>query len=317
MAIPFPIRALRFCAVPKLFRSKHLRFVSVPFHGLPFRCQAHPLTSASLLFPADPVQFNAFPSHSLAWPISAVPLLVCAIPSRCFPQLIRCDSPPSVATAYLFAAFPSRSKSELCKSNAELSWAIPRLISASFRFAPADPITTVLCLFNPVLCFAFATQTMQFRCVSMLIHSFAINSVPKQCPAGYAIPTQNLATLLRSLAVRNVAFPQPFSAFGAIPLLCQANHVWATQCQSNAPLAMQCRFFAVYAIPMRRMSGLCSSQAVPSYLCYACAALPCSFPMQSPSKQGPCCTMFIRSMLCRSLSPPGFAMRCNATAMPL
>lgn len=152
--------------------------------------------------------------------------------------------------------------------------------------------------------------------------------MPKQCPAGYAIPTQNFATLLRSLAVRNVAFPKRFNAVWAIPKRRQAKQIWL--CNSVSLLSLRFRglsplfkSFAAYAIPMRLMSGLCNSQAVPSYLCYAVAtrsrampALPCSLPPQRLSRQSSCGTMFIRSMLCLGISDHSIAPAHLISAVP-
>lgn len=128
--------------------------------------------------------------------------------------------------------------------------------------------------------------------------------MPKQCPAGYAMPTQNFATLLRSLAVRNVAFPKRFNAVWAIPKLRQAKQVWL--CNAVSLLSLRFRglsplfkSFAAYAIPMRRMSGLCNSHAllVVSMLCLRCPVLCQCEAARISSVPCPCGTMFIRSML--------------------
>ena len=175
--------------------SRLFRFVSVPFHGLPFHRLALYFISASQRFNAFPVQFNTFPSHSFAFQSNSSSKLFSSYPPRCLSQLRRCDSPSISARSEHICAMQIP-----CAS----VYAIPRLSSASFRFSAADPITTVLYLCYPPLCFAFATNSLAILmpCVSMLFLCSAVD---------------------------------------AIPMLCQAKQVWSTQCQSNASLAMQFR----------------------------------------------------------------------------
>ena len=200
---------------PLPFRFPAVQGYSVPYPRTPVLCCsisthicAFPLRVGAFPWAAIPVHCNTFPSHSMAYQCNSGSEQFTSFPSRCFSQLIRCDSPPTIASAYLFAAFPALSKSGLCKSHAELIWAIPRLSCASFRFASANqndavpfPSGALLCLcvtdhaipkrFNAILampmlgqakqiwlCNSISSLSLRFRSISPLFKSFAAYTIP-------------------------------------------------------------------------------------------------------------------------------------------
>lgn len=166
--------------------------------SFPFRCDSMLFQCSSTRFPAIPLRFRAFPAQG----------------SSPHFRLVDCLS---YADAIHRPSLPGRSTSALCKSVATNVGANPRLISASFRFSAADPITTVLYLCDSLLCFPFATNSLaiplpsvsafalpllccQYNSLAVPSKTSLVYAIPTQCLAGYAIPPQHLSGLCKSIS---------------------------------------------------------------------------------------------------------------------
>lgn len=196
----FRFKSVQSCSVPALCLSQLFRFVSVPFHGLPFRGDAlHsvPFRCDSMLFQCSSTRFPA------------IPLRIIAIPAQGSSPHFRLVACLSYADAIHRPSLPGRSTSALCKSSATRVSAIPRLISASFRFSAADPITTVLYLCDSLLCFPFATNSLAILmpCVSLLFHCFAVYTIPFQRNASLAMQFRRNTCLVYAIPYLSYAIP--------------------------------------------------------------------------------------------------------------
>lgn len=250
MAVPVPCGSW-------LFRSLSAHSGSVLFlcpaflrDSVACRCLSMGCHSGSMQHVSKPFHFSARQCNSGSEQFTP-------FPSRCFSQLIQCDSPPTISSAYLFAAFPALSKSGLCKSHAERSLAIPRLSCASFRFSAANQNDAVPFPSGALLCLCVADY-----------------AISKRFNAVLAMPMLGQAKqiwLCNSLAadVRSMQFPCVARRIYAMPLL-----RGAAPCL-RCPVLCRCKASPSRSHAVQCSSGLCYALSPPGFsMRYNAVALP-------------------------------------------